>query len=398
MSLITQADHIHPYPVLADHSYDRVFVRQEDGNNYFHLPERQASWSSIRMIVNPECMQQGVTYSASHKVRIHSEWEEEYYFYFRYRVDGNWHSHTYLVCPAQTWFDGWVTCEGEFTVTEHIARADYVKAMFHYSNARDIKYTVDFDDMSIKYHQGPMKELIVDADDAQCWGVGSEVHIASSTFYSDERYVSRSRVPNGFNTLIDYATDNSDGTMTIGLTDPPFVPVTTLADHEDFSTDIALITRNVKIESDRDETHKGAHLQLLKTPNVTQTISGVEFAWMGRIGQQDRFPITFLYSGSIEGTKISSNSIHHSFMRIISIEGTSNVTISHNVGYRNIGIGIRVGDEEQDNLVEYNLISDQRGIWNRHDIIPLDDVSPPQHDDDTSCSSAIQIQHHLTPL
>ena len=23
-----------------------------------------------------------------------------------------------------------------------------------------------------------MKELVVDADDAQCWGVGSEVHIA----------------------------------------------------------------------------------------------------------------------------------------------------------------------------------------------------------------------------
>ncbi len=272
----------------------------------------------------------------------------------RYKLpDNSWHHQTYLDCPGQRYADGWVVCSGEFTVGEHLASAVEVVWRFHFHNARDITVTVDFDDMSIKYHRGIVDKLVVDKADAKCWEPGAEVHVGSSSYYSWQWLV-----PNSFTTVVSDVTDNGDNTLSIGLTDAPYIPILTLAEDKDFATDVALLTRNIKITNSDDEDSKGAYLQILKTPNVTQTINGVEFINMGRRGEPDRHPITLTYSDTIEGSVISSNSIHGSNSRCIDVEGTSNATISGNVASRNIGHCVYIGWESRHNLFENNFVSD----------------------------------------
>ncbi len=335
------------------------------------MPDRSRSSTTIQSHLNVECLEQGVTYLASAIMRIHSEFDEEYYFYFRYKKpDGSWHSYTYLQCPPQRYSDGWVKCSGEFIVPDSIASAVEVKWHFHFSSPREVTATVDFDDISIKYHKGALDNLIVNADDAHCWGIGAEVHIGSSTYYSW-----RQEAPNSFNTMVRDVTDNYDGTLSIGLVDAPYIPVIAASEHADFATDIALLSRNVKIRSDDDEVGgKGAYLQVLKTPDVAQIIRGVEFINMGRKREEDRHPLQVLYSGSIEGTEISSNSIYGSNSRCITVEGTSNVTISGNVAALNRGHCVYIGYESLDNIVEHNLVSDTLATdWS--DRLPLENVS-----------------------
>lgn len=60
----------------------------------------------------------------------------------------------------------------------------------------------------------------------------------------------------------------------------------------------------------------------------------------------------------MNGTLISKNSFLQSNHRCIVVEGTSNTTISGNIGYQTFGDCIYIGLESQSNLVTKNLISD----------------------------------------
>ncbi len=365
---------MHPYPMsMGSGSDQKVLVLTEDnGNRFFRSLGRRSSSTTMQSWLNVECIEQGVTYLASVRMRIHAEFEEEYYFYFRYKTpDGHWHSQTFLDCPGQKYSDGWVVCSGEVMINEHLANAVEVKWHFHFHNARDITVTVDYDDISIAYHRGIVDQLVVEKDDAMCWGEGAEVHVGTSMYYSYHWLI-----PNSFTTTISDVTDNGDDTLSIGLTDAPYIPIVSLAEDGDFVADVALLSRNVKIMSANDEgvEGKGAYFQILKTPNVTQKVIGVEFINMGRKGEEDRFPLQLLYSESIEGTQITANSIRSSNSRCIVIDGTSNVTISSNVAAMNMGHCIYVGFESMDNLIEHNFVSDLRPI-SYHDRIPHEDVS-----------------------
>ncbi len=367
---------MHPYPMsmASGHDQDILVLTEEDENGipnrFFRSAERRSSGTTMQSYLNTECLETGVTYHASATIRLHAEFEEEYYLYFRYKTpDGHWHSQTFLDCPGQSFVDGWVTCSGDFTVGEHLGSAVEVIWRFHFHNARDITVTVDYDNMSIAYKQGIVDQLVVEKDDTQCWGVGSDIHIPTSVYRSSHWWV-----PNSHTTEIGDITDNEDGTASITLVDAPYIPIVSLADDNDFATDVALVTRNLKITNADDEVGKGAYFQILKTPNVTQKLIGVEFANMGRKGEQDRFPLQLLYSESIEGTKISANTISGSHSRCIVVDGTSNVTVSNNVATTNKGHCIYVGFESMNNLIEGNLVSDTLEV-HHHDRIPHEDVS-----------------------
>ena len=60
----------------------------------------------------------------------------------------------------------------------------------------------------------------------------------------------------------------------------------------------------------------------------------------------------------MEGTLIDRNSFRESNQRCISVEGSSNVTISHNTAYKNKGHCIYIGFESESNLIANNLVSD----------------------------------------
>ena len=64
----------------------------------------------------------------------------------------------------------------------------------------------------------------------------------------------------------------------------------------------------------------------------------------------------------MEGTLIDRNSFRESNQRCISVEGSSNVTISHNTAYKNKGHCIYIGFESESNLIANNLVSDMLDI------------------------------------
>ena len=60
---------------------------------------------------------------------------------------------------------------------------------------------------------------------------------------------------------------------------------------------------------------------------------------------------------------VSRNSFNRSNQRCVSIAGTSNVTIAHNIGYKPLGHCIYIGYQSKDNIILGNLVSENRQTW-----------------------------------
>lgn len=75
------------------------------------------------------------------------------------------------------------------------------------------------------------------------------------------------------------------------LSKAPTIPILSQVDSITQAARIALVSRNVKIGGDLDEwdDNRGAYLQVLHTINQVQHLSGVEFKYMGRFAQDDRY-------------------------------------------------------------------------------------------------------------
>jgi len=60
---------------------------------------------------------------------------------------------------------------------------------------------------------------------------------------------------------------------------------------------------------------QGAYMQVFHTPDVPQTIDGVEFQNMGRQKEKNRFPIQFLYTRDVTGSSVSRKTIRNTMYR-----------------------------------------------------------------------------------
>ena len=84
---------------------------------------------------------------------------------------------------------------------------------------------------------------------------------------------------------------DENGDLALQLSKAPTIPIISQVDLIMQATRVALVSRNVKIRGDLDEwdANRGAYLQVLHTINQVQHLSGVEFKYMGRFGQNDRY-------------------------------------------------------------------------------------------------------------
>jgi len=359
-----------PYPMSSSRSDEMMTVEKEKGNKFFRLANRRYHHSGIQFELDTACLDRGVTYFASFKVRIHSEFaEQSHYWYFEgTKADGARLYRRFLNCPGQVTSDDWVTCSGEFLVDSAMAEAQkiYVRMALDW---REGLFTIDYDDLSMHYLRGYVDELVVDADDTSCWGENTDIHITSSIFYT--WYTMNM---NGYEGSIKNIVVKSDGTHIL-LNDITEEPIITMLENAEYAAEIVLLTRNVKITgaTDEEDETKGGYMQVLHTPHIAQRISGLEFINMGRLLETDRFPIQILYSGSIKGSVISWNSIRKSNQRGIALEGTSNVTIAENIGHKVTGHCMYVGFSSQDNKLIDNLVSETVGthrhqqLWGEND-------------------------------
>jgi hypothetical protein len=357
-----EANGFNPYPVDKSDWHDRVMILEEDdGNKYFHLGARSGASSTIVFPINPSCMDVGVTYTVNGKFRIHSDLAEDYYIYLRaQRPDGSWFSRSIVDCPGHSFSDGWVTCSGQFIVDAELASSVQVKWQHRFHNWNGGSYPVDYDDISIEYASGYVDKLKVSADDVSCWGSNSEVHIASSTYYNFNN-----EAPNGVITTMGMKENSSGGIVEINLNAPPSMPIISQDESAESMTYVALLNRNVKIQGGDSDAKKGGYLQVLHTLDQLQTLVGVEFSRMGQLGNVDRFPLQIVWSGSVPGTTIAMNSFRDNNFRCISIEGTSNITISQNVANRNRGHCIYIGSLATHNAISNNFVSETLSTsWN----------------------------------
>ena len=161
------------------------------------------------------------------------------------------------------------------------------------------------DALSFALVKGIVKKVLVESDAGSCWGVGSDIQIASSTLYN-------CGWPNLFMATITNKEVETKGTYlsldppplidmegTYFLLDcPPLIIIITEYASMEYATGLAFVSRNVIIEGNDDDEaddSKGGNLQFPHTPNVTQFLCSMAFRNMGWIGEYDKFPIQFLY-------------------------------------------------------------------------------------------------------
>ena len=280
-------------------STQRLTIIEEDGNKFWRLFDRDYYKSSINYRLNKVCLTRGLTYTLSSKVRFHHSdgfvgGSEKYNWFIAFKriSDGRYIERDIVNCDAQSIKDGWVTCSGDFIVDEEISETLEAVLTMRIGNSRDgSKYDLDFDDISIRYNKGYVSEFVVDNGDVSCWGNDADVHVTTSTYYSQS-----SKKSNGFQSQINAVVDNGDGTSNLTLSDAAILPIISKEENSDYAIEIALLSRNVIIEGDEGEDDKGGYMQVLHTPSIAQKIQGVEFLNMGRMGEEDKFVSCLLCS------------------------------------------------------------------------------------------------------
>ena len=283
--------------MINSRSSERLKIIEEAGNKFWRLFEREHYRSSLKYELDTTCFTRGVTYIMSSRVRYHNSHDfvggsESYYWDLDYlrASDGAWKSRRIVDCNAQSVEDGWVMCSGKFIMDEDFSETSKAYLMMGFHNQRDgSKYNLDFDDISISYHQGYVSDLVVDTQDISCWGIDSDVHVTSATYYSWAK-----EVDNGYVSQIRNVTDNGDGTSSIQLKKATTLPIISEEENSAYAVQIALLSRNLVIQGHEGEDRKGGYFQVLHTLNVSQTIQGVEFVNMGRRSEVDRFVSDFL--------------------------------------------------------------------------------------------------------
>lgn len=106
----------------------------------------------------------------------------------------------------------------------------------------------------------------------------------------------------------------------------------------EFAAEVALLRRDVifTADTDPDEDWIGGHSIVYHTPDVIQTIQGVQFENFGQEGVLGRYPIHFHKSGSTFSL-VSKNVIINSNQRCVFIHDTDDVEIDDNVAFDTAG-------------------------------------------------------------
>ena len=113
----------HSYPFLTE-GYEQFNIGQEeeDGNRFFQLQNRRFHGFKMTSAIEQACLDQGATYQLSAKLRIHTPWDESYYFSILaiHPETGSYFTKKLLECPGQNIKDGWVECSGEVLIDDKV--------------------------------------------------------------------------------------------------------------------------------------------------------------------------------------------------------------------------------------------------------------------------------------
>ena len=133
--------------------------------------------------------------------------------------------------------------------------------------------------------------------------------------------------------------------------------------------EVGLLSRNVVYkgaDDDSVENQYGAHI-MLHSPgdeSLTGRISYVELTQVGQAFQLGRYPIHFHMIGTVHGSYIKGNAIHHTYNRACTIHGVHYLTIEDNFAYQTMGHTYFIEDAaETNNYLRRNLAMKSMRSW-----------------------------------
>jgi cell migration-inducing and hyaluronan-binding protein len=178
--------------------------------------------------------------------------------------------------------------------------------------------------------------------DAKGWKVGDEIVLASTDF--DPRQAERRTIA---------AIRGNTLTLDKKLDYMHFGKITFDVDERG---EVALLTRNVKIQASQDaeQSYFGGHIMAM--PSSKMYVSGVELNRMGQHMTLARYPIHWHLVGDAKGQYIKNASIHDTYSRCVTVHGTNFLRVENNVTYNIVGHcffledGIEHGNEFVRNL------------------------------------------------
>jgi G8 domain len=154
------------------------------------------------------------------------------------------------------------------------------------------------------------------------WGIGAEILITPHTRVWNQNQV---RTIKSIRASESYAVVELDS---------PILRPTTMLESPDFAVEVALLSRNIVFEGGSDSTvNHGGHFMIMYTPNVLQTIEGVELRNFGQQGNLGRYPIHFHFCNDVAGSVVSKNTIRQSNQRCVVVHGTNKLRIEENVAF-----------------------------------------------------------------
>jgi cell migration-inducing and hyaluronan-binding protein len=125
----------------------------------------------------------------------------------------------------------------------------------------------------------------------------------------------------------------------------------------DQRAEVALLTRNVRIEASADAEQSRIGGQVMAMGSSTMRIEHVEFTRMGQEGVLLRYPIHFhVMRDSGAGSYVRNTSIHRTWNRCLTIHGTNAVRATGNACFDHVGHGYFLEDgAERRNVLAGNL-------------------------------------------
>lgn len=156
------------------------------------------------------------------------------------------------------------------------------------------------------------------------WAPGATILITSHTNVWNEQQERK---------ILDIRNAAESGHVEI-LLESPIVKPTTAKEYPDFAVEVALLSRNILFKSGKDENlSHGGHLWIRHTPDVAQTIQGVEFRDFGQQGTLGRYPIHFHLCDNQILSTVAKNTIRNSHQRCIVVHGTNNLMVRENIAF-----------------------------------------------------------------
>lgn len=361
-----EGHYIHPYPLTFQGGY--LTVEHENGNSYFRQRGRRSNGDSIIYVFDhTNCLVEGVKYKVTAKIRIHSEFPKTTKIELRQFFKNNTTFAKVIAdCPIRS-NDGWTTCESRGIFPIGLSDVDVLKTHLEFETFGEIA-DMDVDDITLEIIGGSISSIVVQEDGvSDCWSSGAEILIASHTLDFQDGQVRK---------LLSPPVSLGDGLVRLDL-DSPIIPPTTKRQSKDFPVEVALLSRNIRLEAaaDSDDSLFGAHLMVMQTPDVVQHLEGVEFRKFGQQGLLGRYPIHFHLSLSVKGSLVLKNSIRDSHQRCIVIHGTNDLVVAENVAYKNSGHCYMLEDGgEIGNVFRFNLGSHTTAASRKVSAQETDDV------------------------